>query len=50
MNSSSAILQKLEKESFWRIKIDPTIRELISQFIISSNGTLKNNILYKGKY
>ena len=45
LNNSSAILQMKERK-LCKIKINPTIRELIFQFIISSNGTLKNDILY----
>ena len=48
LNNSSAILQMKERK-LCKIKINPTIRELIFQFIISSNGTLKNDILYKWK-
>ena len=38
------------KEGFCKGRINPAIKELILQFIISSNGTLKNIISLAGKW
>ena len=39
----------MKERKLCKIKINPTIRELISRFIISSNRTVKNDTLYKNE-